>query len=253
MGAIATVYTIIGFNTRNRKFAIFYLSIAAMGIIGMLFSGTRGALVVPFAGLALYCLICKSIRTFAITIITGLCIFAFLAFTDIGNGNSFIRRARTAFRPTADASFNVRIQNRKEMALYLKDYPFGIGIANSIPKLWLKQDLTYEEGTLPPDSYFVSIWIQTGIVGLVLNITIYLVTLLGCCYIVMFKVKDRYLRHQLAAFTCTVFGILLSGYTGYAPGMPPTNFIIVAMIAFVMNGAYIDKQITQQKLTINKQ
>lgn len=31
MGAIATVYTIIGFNTRNRKFAIFYLSIAAMG------------------------------------------------------------------------------------------------------------------------------------------------------------------------------------------------------------------------------
>ena len=52
MGAIATVYTIIGFNTRNRKFAIFYLSIAAMGIIGMLFSGTRGALVVPFAGLA---------------------------------------------------------------------------------------------------------------------------------------------------------------------------------------------------------
>ncbi|RHL87797.1 MULTISPECIES: O-antigen ligase family protein [Bacteroides] len=253
MGAIATVYTIIGFNTRNRKFAIFYLSIAAMGIIGMLFSGTRGALVVPFAGLALYCLICKSIRTFAITIITGLCIFAFLAFTDIGNGNSFIRRARTAFRPTADASFNVRIQNRKEMALYLKDYPFGIGIANSIPKLWLKQDLTYEEGTLPPDSYFVSIWIQTGIVGLVLNITIYLVTLLGCCYIVMFKVKDRYLRHELAAFTCTVFGILLSGYTGYAPGMPPTNFIIVAMIAFVMNGAYIDKQITQQKLTINKQ
>lgn len=253
MGAVATVYTIIGFNTRSRKYAIFYLIVGAMGTIGMLFSGTRGALIVPFAGIALYCLICKSIKTFVITVITGACIFAFLAFTDIGNGNSFIRRARTAFRPTEDASFNVRIQNRKEMAQYLKDYPFGVGLANAIPKLWPKQDFTYEEGTLPPDSYFVSIWIQTGLPGLALNISIYFITLLGCCYIVMFRVKDRYLRHELAAFTCAVFGILLSGYTGYAPGMPPTNFIIVAMIAFVMNGAYIDKQIIQQKLTINKQ
>lgn len=253
MGAIATVYTIIGFNTRSRKLALFYLIIGTMGCIGMLYSGTRGALIIPFAGLALYSLICKSIKTFSITVIAGICIFIFLAFTEIGNGNSFIRRARTAFRPTEDASFNVRVQNRKEMALYLKDYPFGVGLANDIPKLWPKQDLTYEEGTLPPDSFFVSTWIQTGMIGLVLNITIYLITLIGCCYIVMFKVKDRYLRHQLAAFTCTVFGILLSGYTGYAPGMPPTNFIIVAMIAFVMNGAYIDQQITQQKLTINKQ
>ena len=85
--------------------------------------------------------------------------------------------------------------------------------------------------------------------GVALQILIYAITLLGCCYIVMFKVRDRYLRQELAAFTGTVFGILLSGYTGYAPGMPPTNFIIVAMIAFVMNGAYIDKQL----ININKQ
>lgn len=47
MGAIATVYTIIGFNTRNRKFAIFYLSIAAMGIIGMLFPVLEALLLSP--------------------------------------------------------------------------------------------------------------------------------------------------------------------------------------------------------------
>lgn len=252
MAAVATVYAIIGVNTHSRKLAIFYLMIAVMGLIGMLLSGTRGALIVPFAGLALYCLICKSIKIFAVTAILGLSLFAFLAFTDIGDSNSFIRRARTAINPTEDASFNVRVQNRKEIAQYLKRYPYGVGLGNSIPKLWLQSDNTYQEGTIPPDSFFVYIWIQTGMPGLILNILIYVITLLGCCYIVMFKVKDKYLRQQLAAFTSTIFGILLSGYTGYAPGMPPTNFIIVAMIAFVMNGSCIDKQISQQNNKDNK-
>lgn len=252
MAAIATVYTIVGLNTRKRRLAIFYLSVAIMGVIGMLLSGTRGALAVPFAGIALYSLICKNLKSFTVTTVMGLSILAFLMFTNIGNGNAFIKRARTAFRPTADASYNVRIQNRKEIAQYLEEHPWGVGISNSIPKLWLQSDFTYEEGTLPPDSYFVSIWIQTGLVGLLLHLSVYAVTILGCSLIVMFKVRDKYLRQILAAFTCAVFGILVSGYTGYAPGMPPTNFIIAAMIAFVMNGPYIDQQISQRKLVKNQ-
>lgn len=253
MASIAIVYAIIGVNTRRRKLAVFYLTIAVMGFTGMMLSGTRGALIIPLAGLALYCLICKSFKIFAISAIIGLSLFAFLAFTQIGNSNSFVRRARTAVTPSEDASYNVRIENRKEMAQYLKNYPYGVGIANDIPKLWLQQDNTYKEGTLPPDSFFVGTWIEMGILGLILQVSIYILVLAGCCYIVMFKVRDRYLRQQLAAFTSAVFGILLSGYVGYAPGMPPTNFIIVAMIAFVMNGPCIDKQISQQKLKENKQ
>ena len=172
-------------------------------------------------------------------------------FTDIGNGNQFIRRARTAFRPTEDASFSVRVQNRKEIAAYLKNHPWGVGIAETIPKMWQKGD-TYKEGTLPPDSHFVFIWIQTGTLGLILYISILVIVILKCCYIVMFRVKDNKLRQILAAFTCAAFGILVSGYVGNSPGMPPTNFLIVAMIAFVMNGVYIDKQVIEQKQIENK-
>ena len=243
MGGIVTAYSIIGFNTRNRFLALFYLSIAVMGATGMLLSGTRGALIVPFAGLILFCLICKSIRTFTISVGIGLALVAFFAFTDIGNGNQFIRRARTAFRPEKDASFNVRVENRKEIALYLQKHPWGVGLAEDIPKMWPKGD-SYEEGTLPPDSFFVRIWIETGLAGILLYVSIFSVVLLRCCYIVMFNVQNKGLRQTLAAFTCATFGILVSGYTGEAPGTPPTNFLIVAMLAFVMNGAYIDKQIT---------
>lgn len=247
MGGVATAYSIIGLNTRNRQLAIFYFSIAVMGAIGMLLSGTRGALAVPVTGLALFCLLCKSLRAFTISAGIGIALFFFFAFTNIGNSNQFIRRARTAFRPAKDASFNVRVENRKEIALYLQKHPWGVGLTEDIPKMWAQGD-TYIEGTLPPDSYFVRIWIETGIVGVILLISIYAVVLLRCCYIVMFRVRNKELRQTLAAFTCATFGILISGYTGEAPGMPPTNFLIAAMIAFIMNGTYIDNQITQKRL-----
>lgn len=245
MGGIAVSYAIIGFNASSRSKCFFYLTIAIMAAIGIVMSGTRGALAVPLAGLVLYCLICKSIKIFSISVVTGIFIIIFFAFTDIGEGNQFIRRARTAFRPTQDASLNVRVENRKEIATYLKKHPWGVGLAESIPKMWQQGD-TYVEGTLPPDSFFVNIWIQTGLVGLLLYISIYIVVLLCCCYIVMFRIKNNKLRQTLAAFTCAIFGILVSGYTGNSPGMPPTNFFIVAMLAFIMNGVYIDKLIAEQ-------
>lgn len=153
---------------------------------------------------------------------------------------------RTAFRPTEDASFNVRVENRKEVAAYLEKHPWGVGINESIPKLWKRGDI-YEEGTLPPDSYYVRIWIQTGYMGLNLYLAILVVVLLRCCYIVMFRIKNKELYHILAAMTCGVFGVWINGYTGEAMNTAPTDFLVIASLAFIMNGPYIDKQITQEK------
>lgn len=245
MGAVCTVYPIVAFMTPNLCRKLFYLSVGIMGGIGMLMSGTRGALVVPGAGYMLYCLLCKNIRIFSITACLGISAFAFLAFTDIGESNQFIRRARTAVRPSKDASYNVRVANRKEIAEYLKNHPWGVGVEESIPKLWIEGE-NYREGTLPPDSFFVRYWIQAGLFGLMLYIGIYAMVLLYCCYTILFKIRNIPLRHTLAAFTCGVFGILVNGYVGDSPGMPPTNFLIVAMTAFVMNGTYIDQQMNKQ-------
>jgi hypothetical protein len=246
MGLVTIVYAIIGIHTRNKLLSYFYLAVAIMALIGMFLSGTRGAIAVPVAGIALYCLLCKNIKIFATTALIGILVVSFFSLTNIGEGNSFIRRMRTAFRPTKDASFNVRVENRKEIAAYLEKYPWGVGIDENIPKLWKKGDI-YEEGTLPPDSYYVRIWIQTGYMGLNLYLAILVVVLLRCCYIVMFRIKNKELYHTLAALTCGVFGIWVNGYTGEAMNTAPTNFFIAASLAFIMNGPYIDKQITQEK------
>ncbi|RHI03363.1 O-antigen ligase domain-containing protein [Bacteroides sp. AM16-24] len=246
MGLITLVYTIIGIHTRNKRLLYYYLAVALMGLIGMFMSGTRGAIIIPIAGTALYCLLCKNIKIFATTALIGILVVSFFSLTNIGEGNAFIRRMRTAFRPTEDASFNVRVENRKEVAAYLEKHPWGVGINESIPKLWKRGDI-YEEGTLPPDSYYVRIWIQTGYMGLNLYLAILVVVLLRCCYIVMFRIKNKELYHILAAMTCGVFGVWINGYTGEAMNTAPTDFLVIASLAFIMNGPYIDKQITQEK------
>lgn len=161
---------------------------------------------------------------------------------------------RTAFRPSDDASYNVRVENRRLIADYLEHHPWGTGLERGVPRIMRATDgELIREDTIPPDSYYVRIWMQTGFWGLILYIAIYTIVLIRCCYIIMFRIQDRTLLHTLAALLCGVFGVWVNGYVGEGMGQPPTNFIIVASLAFILNGPYIDKQITQQKLLKIKQ
>ena len=65
-------------------------------------------------------------------------------------------------------------------------------------------------------------------------------------YLVLFKIKNKYFRQILASFLGAVFGILLNGYAGECIVQPPTNLLIPALLAFVMNGPYIDKQLSKE-------
>ncbi len=249
MGLVTIVYAIITFHTQNRLLRLFYLTIAIMGAIGMIMSGTRGALIVPFGGLMLYCLLSKNIRIILISSIVGTLLYLFFAFTDIGNDNPFIRRMRTAFHPTEDASFNVRIENQILIRQFILEHPWGTGIGGKIPRIMQQGDFMHED-TVPPDSFYVNIWIQTGYGGLSLYIAIYTIVILRCCFVVMFRIKDEELRHILAALLCGVFGMHLNGYVGSGMGMPPNNFFMAAAFAFILNGPYIDRQLIVNRKNI---
>lgn len=245
MGLIAIVYGIISFHTKGLILRLFYIGVTIAGIIGLFMSGTRGAIIVPFGGLLLYCLLSKNLKVMVTSVIAGSALFAVLAFTDIGNGNPFIRRMRTAFTPTEDASFNVRKENQIRIARQLEDKPIGIGIGNRMidtENLNVQQD-----NIIPPDSFYVDLWIQTGIVGLILYISILTIVLLRCCYLIMFRIKNQELKHILAAMLCGIFGLWLNGYIGNGMGFQPGSTIAAAFIAFVLNGPEIDKILLSKK------
>lgn len=58
-------------------------------------------------------------------------VFSFFYFTNIGNGNQYIRKMRSAFRPTEDASYQVRVENRKKMKVLMDERPMGYGLGLS--------------------------------------------------------------------------------------------------------------------------
>ncbi|MDO4165098.1 MAG: O-antigen ligase family protein, partial [Bacteroides sp.] len=242
MGVLTLVFAIVGTVAKRFIIRYFFLGVAVLAAIGMMMSGTRGAMVIPFAGLVLFVLLSKSIKYFAICSILGIAAFCFFSFTDIGQDNSFIRRMRTAFRPTEDASFNVRLGNQKRFAYYLADKPFGVGVGGTIIDTeGLMQET--EEKFIPTDSYYVGIWVEGGVVGLILYIGLQLIVFLRCCYLLLFKIKHKQLRIILSAMLCGIFGLCLNGYVGRAMGFLPGNFLIATFYAFILNGPYIDRQL----------
>lgn len=249
MGMISIVYGIIAFHTSEKWLRIFFSCIALMGIVGMIMSGTRGAMIVPLGGLALYCLICKNIKIMVISALAVIMLYAFFAFTEIGDGNALIRRMRTAFRPQEDTSFNVRIENQKLIAEYMRTHPWGAGLGKGVARVNVNSDGVVED-TIPPDAFYVDIWIQTGTIGLLIYISMCIAIIIYSCYIIMFRVRNPGLRNILTAFICGVFGIWLNGYVGRGMGMTPSFFMVAASLAFIMNGPYIDRLLRESKSEI---
>lgn len=239
MGFAGIVFGISAIYTPERNRKIYYYFVAVLAIYGLFLSGTRGAMAVPLGGLMLFCMLSKKVKLMSITAFLGIAIYSFFVFTNIGQGNQMIRRMRTSFRPTEDASFQVRLDNQKELAQYLKDRPFGEGLG-----LGGVEAQRFSERTttlIPHDSTYVKMWMETGIVGLSLYLGVLIITLLWACYIVMFRVKYDYLRGLLTAMLCGIFGLMISAYGNAFFNQFPTQFIVFICLTIAVNGERIDK------------
>ena len=119
----------------------------------------------------------------------------------------------------------VRKENQKRLAEYLKYKPFGEGLGlGGVEARKYGSRLTT---LIPHDSFYVKIWMETGIVGLVLFLTIYVCTLLRGCYLIMFRIKNNELRGILTAIACGIFGLMISAYGNAFFFQFPTGFIII--------------------------
>lgn len=242
MGLFFTVFGIISFVLRRFWLRWFCIGIAILSAIGMIMSGTRGAIAIPFSGLLLYILLSRNLKTILFTLFTGALAFSFFYFTEIGNDNTFIRRVRTAFHPQEDASYNVRLENQKRFAYYLQDKPFGVGLGSKVVDTQELMEL--DEEYIPTDSYWVDIWVEHGIVGLCVFLFFMGMVLLRCCYVLFFKIHHPQLRQILAGMLSGVFGLLVNAYVGRSMGSTPCSLLVPIFLSFVLNGPYIEKQIT---------
>lgn len=231
-GHAGIVFLLLAFvGTGSKKLRWFFAFVGLAAIYGMMISGTRGAIAVPIMGLAIFSVLMKNFKIMISGVIAGILIVAFFMFTNIGQGNDTIRRMRTAFDPE-DASLQVRLDNQRLLKNYMKSRPFGGGIGSSgnwgmrfSPNTFLAQT--------PTDSWYVMIWAEQGIVGLVLHLFILLFIVVKSAYVILFKLKKKQNIRIAIALLSGLWGIIVASYGNGILGQMPTGIISYVSIAFL--------------------
>lgn len=247
MGFSLVTFSIAAIFVKNKWLKILFLITALAGGYGMIISGTRGALAVPFAGYALFIILSKRWKL-AVSGLTILVLAVFiLNFTYIGDSNRFVHRMRSAFNRN-DASLTVRLENQNTMKKDMQDLPFGAGIGLAKESLPTNSHLT-NLAAIPKDSWFVKVWVYTGVVGLTLYIILLSASILWGSYIILFKIKNEQLRGILVGLFSGTFGMMASAYGNEIYTQLPNGILIYTCQALVFIAPYIDKELEKKKET----
>lgn len=220
----------------KKKFIFFVLSI--IFLTTMTYSGTRTAIAMTVAGIALYGVLTIYRKN---TIILGVAtVVAILAILYVPYyGSATINSVRSTFTPSDDASFNVRVVNKERIQPYLRSHPIGGGI-NTTGALGESLAPEHPLAGFPPDSYYMSIALETGWIGL------------GFCFLVFFVVllvgitnyhrcNDPKVKTMYAAYIASFFALTIAGYAQESITQLPMRFVFYACFALMDRLQYFDR------------
>lgn len=247
MGLSMVVFSISALYIRHKGLKIYFLLVAGAALYGLLISGTRSALALPFVGYGLYILMSKNVKIIAMGAVAIIGAFVFLNYTHIGQGNALIRRARSAF-DTSDPSLIVRLENQKILRELMRDKPFGAGIGHGGGKAkTFAPDAPISQ--IPTDSWFVMIWVETGVVGLLLHLAILFTALGRGMFLVMFRLRNPELRGLVAALTAAAGGLIAMSYANEVLGQIPQGVLLYVSMAFIYLSPSYDRQLSTRNQT----
>jgi len=237
------IFGITALNLKDIKLRNFYILVTLACGYGMIISGTRGSLIIPFTGLALYTVLSRNIKIIIPTFAALLFGFWFLNFTYIGHGNTYIRRMRSAFNPD-DASLNVRLENQRLLRTAMMGKPLGVGIGmkrgNAV--LYTPHPVLSK---IPHDSWYVLLWVETGIVGMILYILMLLYIIGYGIYIVQVRIRNPELKGIISAFVCALFGVSIAAYSLEIFGQFPNSILIYVTMTFIFLSPKYDKELEE--------
>lgn len=239
-------FGILMFFADNKKEKRFFAFIAVLSLWGSLFTGTRSHLVIPFCAL-LVLIVCARNKKLAFwSIVTIIALIAFFRGTNIGDANRYIWRARSAFFFNQDASYLVRQKNHAKIKAYMADKPFGIGLglAEWKAKRFVGTSAMAEVNT---DSWIYTLFVETGIVGVLLYVAIYMYFIIYGMWISLFKLKSKFIRGVAIASTGGIAGMLASSYGNEILIQFPNGIIVFVLIALIFACPYLDKNSIEEQ------
>ena len=217
--------------------------IAVLCATSMLYSGTRGGYVLIPAGLAMF-FILRFNRTLLVLATAGS--FAFAVLIMIPTGNPTLFRFQTAFKPSNDDSFNLRIMNQKRIQPYIQQHPIGGGLGAT--GVWGQR---FAPGSylanFPPDSGYVRVAVEMGWIGLLLFCTmIFIILKTGIDH--FFLIQNEEIKSYCLAMTLVIFVLGIGSYPQEAFVQFPSNILFYLAAAIIQVSLQLDAKIAAAKL-----
>jgi O-antigen ligase len=206
-------------------------------LLAMLYSGTRGAYVLVPASLIPFALLNFSKKIMFASCVAAVFIIILII---IPTSNPTIARFQTAFRPSDDASFNVRKANQKRIQPYILSHPIGGGLGSTgawgarfAPNSFL--------ATFPPDSGYIRVAVELGWIGLLLFcFLMYSILKMGITN--FYRIKNQELRIYCLAMTLVIFSLNIGNFPQEALVQFPNNILFYIAAAIVHTTYLIDKR-----------
>lgn len=242
MIALMCSVLILGPLPLRKKF--FYGFVAVLTLFGFLFSGTRGALAVPAAGVLVYLVLSKNFKILAVGLVAIGLVFYLLKFTFVLHSFQPVARLRTALS-VDNPSLQARLRNQVTFGNYLKGRPLGGGVGSA--GYWGER---FRPGSLlaetPTDSYYVKIWAETGIIGICLHLLM-LGYFLGKGSFIVWNIRDPALRYRAMALLAAFGGVLLASYGNQVYSQFPTGIIMPVALSMIFMAPDYDRQLLNEK------
>ncbi len=230
MAFVSFITFILGFGPYSKRRRFTFLAIAFFTFLGFSISGSRGPVFILIFGFLFYLILIKRFATLIYGLIIGIILFSFLKFTNIGSSNYQLFRIRTALDPK-EASLMVRLKNQELIGNYLQNKPFGAGVG-STDVFGIRFYPGSILASLPTDSWFVSIWAQSGIVGLILHLfSLAYVLVVG--FENIYRLKNADLRYKMIALYGGFVGIIIASLANPIFGQSPMGPIMYISMVYL--------------------
>ena len=222
------IIQIIGPTSRWEKFM--YIIFAVFMFLGMGYSGTRTAYAVVPASMLLFVLMnINNKNTLAAAVVLGLGIL-FIIFGPI-EGNNTVDRIRSTFE-SDDASLNVRDENRAMIQPYIYKHPIGGGVMTS-GSMGDTYNPNHELAGFPPDSAYLRMAIESGVVGLIFMCLFYFV-ILRVAIVKFYRSSDVKVKYYYLGFAALFYAITIAEYAQEVAGQMPTSILFYAFLGIMV-------------------
>ena len=227
----ALVFGILGISQKKMSKKILYILFSLITLYGLIISGSRGPLAIVFVGILVYIIMLNrvAINFWSLLILSGA--FVFLKFTFIGQSVYQINRMRTALNPENNPSFQIRMDRIEQLTAFMSNNPLGFGVGSA--GNWAQR--FYQSGPeilKYTDGLYISVWMQTGILGLSIKIILILIlaVYLG---ILIARMKNQSHKNIGIALYAPFCGLMVADFANNLSTQLPSGVIVPITLAII--------------------